>query len=74
MLKVKVADAAAKINPEILLIEHAEIFPAALQQTEAVVVEGGGVNLSARAAAHALLHFIGGVRRVGERQDFVGCA
>ena len=44
MLKVKIANASAKIDPEILLVEHAEIFADAFHQLQAVIVEGGGLN------------------------------
>src|SRR5437868_11579635 len=72
MLKVKIANAAAKVNPEILIIKNAKIFAATLQQVQAIVVERGGVNGFAREQGpHAIAHFSRRITGVGEGQDFV---
>ena len=47
IFEVKLADPAAQVNPQILVIENAELLVAALKHIETVVVEGGGMCRSA---------------------------
>ena len=72
MFEVQVTNATAKINPEILFIENAEIFACAPQQHQAIVVERRCLNGLAQKLAHTLLHLGGGIHGVGEGEDLVG--
>ena len=72
VLQVKIANATAQVDPEVLLIKNTKIFAAALQQVQAVIVEGGGVNgFAGEQGAHAISHFSRRITGVGKRQDFV---
>ena len=72
MLKMKLADSAAQVNPKIFVIEHSKIFMNALQHIEAIVVKGGSVHLLAsQQLAYAFAHLVGGISRVGERENLV---
>ena len=73
VFEVQFADAAAQVNPQILVVEDTEIFVDALEHVETIVVEGGGVHLlAAQQFAKAVAHFIGCISRIGEGQDLVG--
>ena len=72
MFEMKVANAAAQIDPEIFLVENAEVLVHTLQKIEAVVVKGGSVHLvAAQQFAQPFPHFRGGVEGVGEGEDLV---
>ena len=73
MFQAQFADAAAQVDPEILVVEDAEIFVDALKQVKAVVVEGGGIHLfAAEKFADAVAHFVGRISRVSKGEDLVG--
>ena len=73
MLKMKIAHAAAEVDPEIFLVENAEILVNALEQAQTVIVERRRLHFFAtQQLAHPLLHLLGGVDGVGESQNLVG--
>ena len=73
MLEMQLADTAAEVDPEVFLVENPEVFVLTLEQVQAIVVEGGGVDLfsAAQQVAQTLLHFEGSVVRIRESEDFV---
>ena len=75
VLQVEFAEAFAEVDPEIEVVEHAELLAIADQQVVAVGVKGLDLQVFGFAAelrAHAVAHFCGGVVGVGEGEDFVG--
>ena len=73
VLQTQVVDAPPQINPEVLLIEHAEIFTYALQQFQAVIVKGQSLHdFSTQQLAYPLLHFLGGINRISQGKNLVG--
>ena len=68
------ADPAAQVNPQVFVVEDAEVLVPALEQFEAVVVEGGGMYpfTAAQQLAHALAHLDCGIPGVGEGKYLVG--
>ena len=72
VLEMQFANAAAKVDPEIFVVEDAEVFVDALEQFEAVVVKGRGVYFpAANQLADAVTHLAGGVDGIGQREDLV---
>ena len=72
MLQMKLAHAAAQIDPEILVIEDAEIPVHTFQQVKAVIVESSCVYLvAAHQFSQSLAHFRGRIDGISERQNFV---
>ena len=44
VFQMKLVNSLAQINPEIFFVEHAKVFPSALQQVEAIIMKCGGMN------------------------------
>ena len=71
--EMQIPEAAAQVDPEIFVVQDSEIFVHALEQVEAVIVEGGCIHhFAAQQLAHPVAHFFGSVIRVGESEDLVG--
>ena len=69
---MQVANAAAQVDPEVFVVENAEIFVHTLQQCQAVIVKRGGLDdLAPEQSADAVAHFVCGIDRIGEGKDFV---
>ena len=71
MFEMQVAQPPPQIDPEIGVIENAEVLVHPLQQIEAVIVKRGGVHAGcANKSTNSLFHLGGGIFRVRERQNF----
>jgi len=70
------ADAAAQVNPQILIVQNAGIFPAADEKVVAVRMKRGYLHLrdvgSPQVAPHSLAHLVRSIICVGERQNLAG--
>jgi hypothetical protein len=61
----------AQVNPKIFIVEHAEIFAGPLEQLEAIIVKGGGMNLFAEKRAHSITHLPRSSHGIGEREHLL---
>jgi hypothetical protein len=75
VLEVQLTDAAAKINPEILIVYHTKLFAALLKKHIAIFVKSRDAEASHAGAAQLVLnplpHFLGRIFGVGNGQDFI---
>ena len=76
ILQVQFANAAPQIDPQIPLIHYLKRLAPPLQQRIAPEVKGAGLQAFdvriLEFCTHALLHFSGGVVRIGERENLIG--
>lgn len=72
MLETKFANATSQVNPEIFLIQNAEVFVNPLEEIEAIVMECPGLDdSSAKQFPDTLAHLVGRVNGVGESENLV---
>ena len=76
VVEMELANAAAKVNPEVLIIEDVKFLPAAGQQVIAVGMESGELKISQVDAAefgfYPFTHFVGSVVGVSQGEDLAG--
>src|SRR5437868_9302654 len=70
---MQLADTLAKIDPQVLVIQHAELLATAIEQRKAIGMKGSGLNLALgpQFFLDALAHLAGSVVSVSKRENFV---
>src|SRR6202034_1274919 len=71
VLQTQFMNSLAQVNPKLLIVEHAKIFAGPLEQLEAIIVKGGGMNLFAEKRAHPITHPSRRSHGVSEREHLL---
>jgi len=75
VFEAQIANTAAQVHPEILVVEHAKTSAAALEQSVAPCMEGAGLQTvdagPLQFPSYAGQHLRGGIVGIGERNNFV---
>ena len=76
VVQVQFTDAAAQINPQVLIVHHPEFLAALVEESVAIIMKGrkakAGEVGPAQLLLHPLPHLLRRILGVGDGQDFVG--
>jgi len=76
IIQVQFGDSLAQINPEVLIVKHAELLAVSSEQIVAVLMKSGDLQTrriyAAQFLAHSFAHLLDSIFCISDRQNFVG--